>query len=145
MYSFWRNTLYFLDFLLPQCFSQTIYWKTSLFCTLTFVNTFSISWLTQTLKESSLYRLTLFIASSSFIILTLISIISFVSCFILCNEGKDMNVAQRSLIHSMSSSSALNLMAATATHNQLNQINLDHNYFERELRDPLEDELQVFY
>ena len=96
-------------------------------------------------QRSSLYRLTLFIASSSFIILTLISIISFVSCFILCNEGKDMNVAQRSLIHSMSSSSALNLMAATATHNQLNQINLDHNYFERELRDPLEDELQVFY
>ena len=96
-------------------------------------------------KRSSLYRLTLFIASSSFIILTLISIISFVSCFILCNEGKDMNVAQRSLIHSMSSSSALNLMAATATHNQLNQINLDHNYFERELRDPLEDELQVCF
>ena len=86
----------------------------------------------------------MFIASSSFIILTLISIISFVSCFILCNEGKDMNVAQRSLIHSMSSSSALNLMAATATHNQLNQINsLDHNYYERELNDSLDDHLQV--
>ena len=55
-----------------------------------------------------------------------------------------MNVAQRSLIHSMSSSSALNLMAATTTHNQLNQINsLDHNYYERELNDPLDDHLQV--
>ena len=55
-----------------------------------------------------------------------------------------MNVAQRSLIHSMSSSSALNLMAATATHNQLNQINsLDHNYYERELNDSLDDHLQV--
>ena len=96
------------------------------------------------IENVSTFRLTLFIASSSFIILTLISIISFVSCFILCNEGKDMNVAQRSLIHSMSSSSALNLMAATATHNQLNQINsLDHNYYERELNDSLDDHLQV--
>ena len=55
-----------------------------------------------------------------------------------------MNVAQRSLIHSMSSNSALNLMAATSTHNQLNQINsMDHNYYERELKDPLETQLQV--
>ena len=59
-----------------------------------------------------------------------------------------MNVAQRSLIHSMSSSSALNLMALqSSTHNQLNQINLnslDHNYYEREMRDPLEEQLQVW-
>merc|ERR1712008_97774 len=55
-------------------------------------------------------ELTLFIASSSIIIMTLITIIVLVSCFILCNEGKDMTFAQRSLINSMSSSSALNLI-----------------------------------
>ena len=58
------------------------------------------------------FRLTLFIASSSIIIMTLITIIVLVSCFILCNEGKDMTFAQRSLINSMSSSSALNLIAS---------------------------------
>ena len=54
-------------------------------------------------------RLTLFIASSSFIILTLITIIGAVSCFILCNEDKDFSRTQRSFIQSMSSSSNLNL------------------------------------
>ena len=55
------------------------------------------------------FRLTLFIASSSFIILTLITIIGAVSCFILCNEDKDFSRTQRSFIQSMSSSSNLNL------------------------------------
>ena len=40
-------------------------------------------------SESEDIRLTLFIASSSFIILTLITIIGVVSCVILCNDNND--------------------------------------------------------
>ena len=62
------------------------------------------------------YRLTLFIASSSFIILTLITIIGAVSCFILCNEDRDFSQTQKSFIQSMSSSSNLNLNLLGQTH-----------------------------
>jgi len=84
-------------------------------------------------------ELTLFIASSSIIIMTLITIIVLVSCFILCNEGKDMTFAQRSLINSMSSSSALNLIASHGQYFAGQLSSMDHNFLEN---DSPEEELE---
>lgn len=43
----------------------------------------------------------------------MITVIGAVSCFILCNEGKEINRTQKTLIQSLSSTSALNNLINT--------------------------------
>ena len=93
--------------------------------TLQKVTYFSFHTLSVSLLQMIDCRLTLFIASSSFIILTLITIIGAVSCFILCNEEKELRT-QKSFIQSMSSSSNLNLNLLGQNNSTGNNCRLTH-------------------